>query len=222
MATTNWPLFDLEIRTADLTLRYPNDSDLMMLVDLAAEGVHDESFMPFSIPWTRIPVPDLQRKALQFHWQCRAETSPTNFRLPLVALVEGAIVGTSELWAKEFATLRQFETGSWLGQAFQGRGIGTAMRRATLALGFDGMGATRALTGAWEDNAASIAVTRKLGYVEQGHRWDVREGVATQLLGFEMEREQYDRVRPSDVEFIGLDGVREFLEIEATTRVVGC
>ncbi len=215
MANDHWPLFDLVLQTSDITLRYPSDDDLFALVELAGRGVHDESFMPFSVPWTREPEPALQRKALQYHWRTRADVTPTSFTTNLVVVRDDHVVGTSGLIAEEFPTLRQFETGSWLGREFQGRGIGTAMRRATLALGFEGFDAIRALTGAWEDNAASLAVTRKLGYVEQGHRWMNREGSATKMLGYEMQRERYERIRPSGLEFAGLDAARTFLEIGA-------
>ncbi|MEM1335489.1 MAG: GNAT family protein [Actinomycetota bacterium] len=213
--TMNWPLFGLTVRTDEVTLRYPDDEMLLELSDLAAAGIHDEGFMPFAMPWSREPQPELQRKALQFHWRCRAETTPESFRIPLAAFVDGELIGTSDLFATSFPTLRQFETGSWLGREFQGRGHGTAMRRATLALGFDGLGAERALTGAWEDNAASLGVTRKLGYSEQGHRWGDREGTATRLVGFEMDRSDFDAIRPTSVEFTGLDDAREFLGITA-------
>jgi len=211
--TSSWPLFGLEVRTDVVTLRYPDDEMLIELMELAAAGIHDESFMPFGVPWTREDPPALQQKGLQFHWRCRAELSADSLRIPLACFVDDELVGTSDLFATSFTTLRQFETGSWLGRGFQGRGIGKAMRAATLALGFDGLGGVRALTGAWDDNGPSIGVTRSLGYAEQGHRWMDREGTATKMVGFEMEPEQFERVRPADVEFIGLDQVREFLQI---------
>ena len=44
---------------------------------------------------------------------------------------------------------------SWLGRAFQGRGLGTEMRAAVLAFAFDGLCATAADSSAFLDNAAS-------------------------------------------------------------------
>ncbi len=214
MGTASWPLFDLEIRTPDLVLRYPDDDALMTLLDLVAEhGVHDPGSMPFLVPWTRLEPPQLQRMALQFHWRCRADTSPASFRIPLAVEVDGELVGMSEVSAESFPVLRHAATGSWLALPFQGRGIGTRMRVASLALAFDGFDAVAATTGAWEDNHASLGVTRRLGYGAQGHRWQVREGVRTRELRFEMTLDQYERIRPADVEFVGLAGVREFLAI---------
>jgi RimJ/RimL family protein N-acetyltransferase len=60
------------------------------------------------------------------------------------------------------------DTGSWLGLAHQGRGYGTEMRAAVLHLAFEGLGAVDARTDAFEDNAASYGVSRRLGYLDDG------------------------------------------------------
>ncbi len=52
MRSPHWPLFDLRITTPRLQLRPPTDEDLADLALLAADGVHEPDFMPFSIPWT--------------------------------------------------------------------------------------------------------------------------------------------------------------------------
>ena len=213
MPHPHWPLFDLEIRTPELTLRYPNDELLTKMVAVAAAGIHDPEFMPFSVPWTRFESPRLEQEALRFHWQNRAETRPGAFRIPLAVIADGEVIGSSDLVATDFSTLRCFETGSWLGRWFQSRGIGKRMRCATLALGFDGFGAELATTTAWHDNGPSLGVTRSLGYSPQGRRRESREGVATDLLAFELESEAFAAIRPPEIEFVGLDAVRSFLEL---------
>ncbi len=45
-----WPLFDLEIRTPRVTLRYVDDELARQMVDVAVAGVHDPDFMPFTTP----------------------------------------------------------------------------------------------------------------------------------------------------------------------------
>ncbi|MFK7917237.1 MAG: GNAT family N-acetyltransferase [Ilumatobacter sp.] len=214
MAHPYWPLFDLEIRFEELTLRYPDDDTLLKMVALAAEGIHDDDEMPFSVPWTRGETPDLECNALRFHWRTRADASPESIRIPLAVFRDDELVGASDLIADDFATLRQFETGSWLGRRFQGRGIGTKMRRATLCLGFDGLGAEWASTAAWEDNPASLGVTRSLGYQRQGTRRANREGHSTNLVGYEMHRSHFDAIRPDSITMNGIDGVCEFLGVE--------
>jgi RimJ/RimL family protein N-acetyltransferase len=210
-----WPLFDLEVRTPRVTLRPITDEVAVELAALAARGIHDPGFMPFAMPWTRSESPQLERGALQFYWRCRAEMTPASWSIHFAVVVDGTIVGTSAIMATDFARLRQFETGSWLGREFQGRGFGTEMRVATLTLGFVGFGAELALTGAWHDNGPSLGITRRLGYREQGWRRALRDDAGPdRLLGFEMGREHFDaELRRDDIELAGVEPVRELLEI---------
>jgi RimJ/RimL family protein N-acetyltransferase len=62
-------------------------------------------------------------------------------------------------------------TGSWLGLDYQGQGIGTQMRAAVLHLAFEGLGAQQAVSEAFDDNPASLGVSRKLGYRDDGVAW---------------------------------------------------
>lgn len=210
-----WPLFDLEVRTPRLALRYIDDELAVELADLAAQGIHDPGVMPFATPWSRHESPQLERQAMQFWWRCRAETSPSSWNLNFAVAVDGRIVGTSGLMSSDFERLRQFETGSWLGRTHQGQGLGREMRLATLTLGFVGFGADLATTGAWHDNGPSLGVTRSLGYVEQGWRRALRDDEhADRLVGFVMAREHFETtLRRDDIELVGVEAVREFLEI---------
>jgi hypothetical protein len=52
MNGTYWPFFGLRITTTRLELRYPDDELAVALADVAAQGVHDPSTMPFTVPWT--------------------------------------------------------------------------------------------------------------------------------------------------------------------------
>jgi RimJ/RimL family protein N-acetyltransferase len=210
-----WPLFDLEVRTPHLTLCPITDEVAVELAALAARGIHEPGYMPFAMPWTRADSPRLERQALQFYWRCRAEMTPAAWNISFGVVVDGTVVGTSGIMATDFARLRQFETGSWLGREHQGRGIGTEMRIATLTLGFSGFGAELAVTGAWHDNGPSLGVTRRLGYREQGWRRALRDDDRPdRLLGFEMPREHFHaHVRRDDIELVGVDAVRELLEI---------
>ncbi|MFK8026249.1 MAG: GNAT family N-acetyltransferase [Ilumatobacter sp.] len=213
MGSSHWPLFDLEVRTPRLTLRYPDDALLVEMLDVAAAGVHDDDFMPFEVPWTRHEPPKLQQEALRFHWSCRAEACSELFRLPLAVIVDGAVVGSSEIAARGFGVSGQFGTGSWLGQGFQGRGLGTEMRLATLHLGFDGFGASAAHTSFWFDNAASEAVTRKLGYTPNGVFVSSREGHAAAQHHYTMRREHFATLRRADITLAGVDSARDFLDL---------
>lgn len=103
------------------------------------------------------------------------------------------------------------------GREHQGDGIGTEMRLATLTLGFVGFGADMALTGAWHDNERSVGVTRKLGYRDQGWRRALRDDDhPDRQLAFEMPREHFEsQLRRDDIELVGVDPVRDFLQIPA-------
>lgn len=168
MAHPYWPLFDLRVRTPRIELRAPDDDDAVAIAALAAGGIHPPGTMPFALPWTDQPSPMLERSTLQFVWRQRAEWKAEEWHMPLVVSENGQPVGVQGVNAKAFRTLRLVETGSWLGRAHQGRGLGKEMRAAVLHLAFAGLGADTAYSGAWEDNAASLAVSRALGYVDNG------------------------------------------------------
>ena len=168
MAHPHWPLFDLVIRTPRVTLRYLDDALGDALAALAAGGVHDPGFMPFTMPWTDVPSPELERNALRFYWSSRAASTPENWSVPFMVRRQGVLVGMQELSGKNFAVTRTVGTGSWVGQAFQGQGIGTEMRSAVLQFAFDHLKAERADSGAFTDNPRSLAVSRALGYRPDG------------------------------------------------------
>ena len=194
-----WPLFDLRIRTPRLELRYPDDEGVFELARLAAAGIHDPDYMPFGLGWTDVPSPEQERNSLQYHWRLRAEWKPESWNLSLLTICDGRIVGTQGVFATDFGVLREAETGSWLGREFQGRGIGKEMRAAILHLLFEGLGARRANTAAWEDNHRSLGVTRSLGYVENGDQYQMQRDKAGHHLRFKLEREDWERRRRDDI-----------------------
>ena len=68
----------------------------------------------------------------------------------------------------DFAKLRTVNSGSSLAVHARGRGTAVAMRTAILGLAFDHLGAVTATSCARVDNEPSLAVSRRLGYVENG------------------------------------------------------
>jgi RimJ/RimL family protein N-acetyltransferase len=159
-----WPLRNLVLRTPRLELRPDDDPGLRELVDEARRGVHEPDYMPFTYPWTDDP----EHTWLQYHWSMRAALSPAEWRLNFLVRVAGRVIGTQGMAATDFAVTRTAMTGSWLGRRHQGRGYGTEMRAAVAVFGFDWLGATRMMSEAFDDNHASLAVSRKLGYVPDG------------------------------------------------------
>jgi RimJ/RimL family protein N-acetyltransferase len=201
----HWPLFGLRIRTPTMELRCPDDQLGCRLGELAACGVHDPATMPFSIPWTDAPAKEIPRNALVHYWTNRAQLTPASWHISLAAIVDGEVVGAGGLVADDFGERRTFETGSWMGQRFQGQGFGFEFRQACLHLGFAGLGAKEATTGAWHDNAASLAVTAKLPYEPNGEDVMLRRGRADRILRFRMTRERWDTVRRDDIVIEGLE-----------------
>jgi RimJ/RimL family protein N-acetyltransferase len=197
----HWPLFGLRIRTPRVELRYPTDDDASALAELAERGIHDPDTMPFGIPWTdQGPA-----QHLQFFWRNRAEWTPEQWHCPLVTLLDEEVVGTQGIFANHFATLRTFETGSWLGRAHQGKGIGKEMRAAIVHLGFAGLSAIEAVTGAWHDNHPSLGVTRALGYLDNGEQRMPRRDEGDRMLKFRLPREVWEQRRRDDIEIEGLE-----------------
>jgi RimJ/RimL family protein N-acetyltransferase len=214
MSTSVWPLFGLRVITPRLELRYVDDHLGAQLADLAAQGIHDPAFMPFAFEWTDAPADRLRPNTMQHYWRCRAETTPTHWHLPFATIVDGEVVGTTSLGADHFPTLRTFESGSWLGRAHQGRGIGREMREATLHLGFAGFAAACATTSAFDDNGPSLGVTRSLGYEPNGTEPKVRRGQVATSLQFRMPADDWQaRVRRDDISIDGLEPVLGFLAL---------
>lgn len=127
-----------------------------------------------------------------------------------MAVVDGSAVGTQTVQAHHFDVTRAVSTGSWLGRAFQGRGIGKEMRTAVLHLAFAGLGVEVAYSGAFEDNQASLGVSRSLGYVANGDRVHDSEGDVAREIGLKLERADWERRRRHDIEIQGLDGCLEW------------
>lgn len=210
----HFPAFALEVRTPRLTLRFPDDGDLVDLAELGTRGVHPPDQMPFTVPWTRVPVPFQQRNTIQFFWQQRLTLQGDVPSITLVTVVEDEIVGTQGLMTSSWKGTRTIETGSWLGLEFQGRGIGKEMRLAALHLAFDGFGAERCVTSAYADNPSSIAVTEALGYRPNGTMLTARDGAPTELVHYTMDRADFDAIRRDDIEIVGADPVVQLFGTE--------
>lgn len=190
-AMTAWPLFGLRVVTPTIELRYPDDALAERLAALTLEPIHDPAVMPFGLPWTDAPVEERARNTLQYLWRERGALTPESWSVPLAVLDGDEVVGIQTVLATGFATLRAVETGSWLIQAAQGRGIGTTMRRAVLHLAFAGFGAEVATTAAWHDNGASLGVTTKLGYEPNGEDVLLRREAADRMLRYRMTRARW-------------------------------
>lgn len=200
------PLFELGLRTPRLELRLPTHAEILELASVAERGIHPPEEMPFQEPWTDwIGNDEWPESFVGFHEQSTAAIRPESWRLQLVTFLDGRPIGTQEIRADDFARDRVVQTGSWLGQEFQGRGYGTEQRLAVLALAFDGLGAKAALSGALEGNVASARVSAKLGYVVTGVGSVAPRGVPAPHTDFRLERGAWERLDRTPVEIRGLE-----------------
>jgi RimJ/RimL family protein N-acetyltransferase len=204
-----WPLFDLVVRTPRLELRLPREEEFPAIVELVDAGIHDPGTMPFFVAWTDLDPEPRAREAAQWMWGHRANWSPDKWTLTACVFVDGQPVGMQDIGAENFRGVRSVDTGSWLGRAHQGKGIGREMREAVLHLAFAGLGAEEALSGAFEDNAASLATSRAVGYEENGEARGRRRDGSGRTVRFRMGRDAWELRRRNDIEIIGLAGCLE-------------
>lgn len=200
-----WPFFGLRITTPRLELRYPTDADLVDLVTVAQHGVHDESTMPFTTPWTDKPSPRFEREAMQHFWRSRSDFSPRQWDLLFAVVFEGEVVGVQNLNASDFPRMRTIETGSWLGQSHQRLGIGTEMRRAVLQFAFEQLDAVQVTSSAFTDNIGSQKVSIAAGYEENGTAIAPRRDGRGELIRYRITRERWNETRIEGISVTGFE-----------------
>lgn len=218
-----FPPFGLRIRCGALEQRVLRDEDLPELVELVRDGVQAPGTpMPFLADWHEVPFAPgrpgaFPASSLPWWWTQRATFAPDDWHLALTVRHEGVLVGMQDMHASHFPLTRTVETGSWLGRAHQGHGLGTVMRQMAIGFAVDELDAAACESGYVEGNRASQAVSRKSGYVENGRRVIVQQ---TQQ-GPVAVREQRVIVTPETVvrpaEPVVVDGaheLRRFLAIE--------
>ena len=155
----SWPLHQLILTTPDLVLRGMTEADAQALAFVVPQDLeHDPRLAHVS------PAADV----LQAYWRNAGLWQPTSWVLELVVLQDGRPIGLQALEGEDFAVRRTVDSHSWLVPEVRGNGLGKQMRAAVLELAFAHLGAAWAITEAWEDNAASLGVSRSLGYVDNG------------------------------------------------------
>ncbi|MDR6791565.1 RimJ/RimL family protein N-acetyltransferase [Pseudarthrobacter oxydans] len=183
-----WPLFGLTLATPRLELRPIQDHEIPAAVAAARTGIHEPGRNPFSTPWTELPAQDLGPNMARWYWRCRAECTPESWTLLLGIWHNSEFIGCQDVGAKDFATLKTVSTGSWLKQSAQGRGLGKEMRAAVALYAFDWLGAEVAESEAADWNAASLGVSRSLGYE--------LNGTTRKAWGTKVETVQHVRLTP--------------------------
>jgi RimJ/RimL family protein N-acetyltransferase len=198
------PLFEVRLRTPRLELRLGTPEEIDELGRLAQRGIHPPEKMPFAVAWSdQIGKPTFPDDFRAYHAGLLTAWRPEAWRIDFLVWESGSLVGAQGISSTDFSNVRTVETGSWLGAAHQGRGIGTEMRTSALELIFRGLGAVAATSGWLEGNRSSARVSEKLGYAETGVREISPRGIPVPHHDLRLERT--DWVSPFPVEITGLE-----------------
>lgn len=140
----------------------------------------------------------------------RSALTTEDWNVHFLVRLDGRVVGVQSVHARQFAITSEVSTGSWLGLAHQGRGVGTEMRAAVLLLAFEHLGAVCARSSAFTDNAASNRVSAKLGYRPDGTGTWARRGARAEQVRLLVTPATF--ARPGwKLDVDGLDGCRGLL-----------
>ncbi len=213
-AATALPLLGLRITAGPVELRGVTDDLLGPLAELATD-IHGPDFMPFGFPWSLTPAAEMPLSLAQYHWGKRASFSPARWTADFAVFYEGELVGSQGFGTKDYLITRGGETGSWLGRRFQGRGIGTAMRQVICAFIFDQLDAAYITSSAFDDNPASLAVSRKTGYADNGVDWVNRLGNSAVMRRILLEPANLVRYK-HDLMAEGVPEFRKSIGLEAS------
>ena len=132
------------------------------------QGIHDPGTMPFFVPWTDVEPAQRARESAQWLWRHRANWSADKWTFTGAAFVDGQPDRHAGHGGRALPRRALGRDRVLAGASPPGPGLGREMREAILHLAFEGLGAEEALSGAFEDNAASLATSRAVGYEENG------------------------------------------------------
>ena len=164
-----WAPFKLTVRVGELTLRVLRDSDIAAIHGVTAAEIFGEPLPEHMFPWLK------EKPDPSFRWAHRADMSPEEWSLDFGVHLDGEVIGSVDLRAKNFPHNHEVETGSWIYHRLQGRGIGTQIRHAAAVFCFEHLGACQLRSECDPGNAASQAVSRKLGYTINGNKAVLRK-----------------------------------------------
>lgn len=207
-----WPPAQLTLVSGDLELTPMCDADLPGLIELVLSGIHDPGTTPFIPPWTDAPANRAPAEFVRHYGRTLFKQVPGAVALEFAVRVRGTLIGVQGLSGENFPLLRTVETGSWLGLAHQGQGLGTRMRQAACAFAFDQLGAERITSHAFLDNPASRAVSRKVGYRPNGRDWKAPRGAVREQEVLLLTPETFVRGEPVVVS--GADEYRAFVGLD--------
>lgn len=209
----HWPLFGIELAVGDVLLNPLREADIGPLADIYPDDAEHD---PRALLWSDMDLSDNRKRlVIQGYWKNWGNWSPDSWCLAFRVLHHGRVVGTQSLEADLFPQLRTVDSGSWLATEARGHGVGTAMRTAILGLAFDHLGADVAITSSRTDNAPSLAVSRRLGYMENGVSRVISPTGPCELLHFRLDRTTWIASgKGAEVSVRGLEGCGPYFGTE--------
>ena len=209
--TDLWPPFGLVIQSGDLRLTPVSDDDLLGLVDLALDGIHPADMMPFDVPGPRhrptnspAATPSTTGKTRPV----RAGAVQSGFRR-----APGRRPGRGPgLHRRPLRDHPHRGDRVLAGGPVPGSGHRNPDARGDLHLALRPPGGDPGHIGAFVDNPASLAVSRKLGYRPNGVVR--RNRLGTLALNQQLALNPGDLVRGEPIEVVGLEPLRRFLGLD--------
>lgn len=176
---------DVTLRTSRLVLRPP------LLEDAGNIARYLDNFAVAG-NLSRVPYPYrlADAKGWLRSWRADRPAAETGFTIALGA--EGAIGHVGFHPDTEGTVI-----GYWLAQPFWGRGLMSEAVRRVLEWYFDVTDAARVASGVFDFNLASLAIQRKMGFVETGvsRRLCLARGTEVRHIDTELTREAWEEQR---------------------------
>jgi RimJ/RimL family protein N-acetyltransferase len=203
-----WPVHGLSLRTGDVELRVMTEADLEIVCRILPADVELD---PAATRYVGLDERS-SRSAIvaQGYWRALGTWSSESWALPFVVRgLGGAVLGVQWLEGPQFHSDRVVDSSSWLVLEARGSGLGKQMRTAVLELAFGHLSAVAAVSSAVLGNAASLGVSRSLGY-RDAHR-SVLEHSGETLQHLRLERSAWvESGRGRAVSVSGLQGALPF------------
>jgi RimJ/RimL family protein N-acetyltransferase len=208
-----WPLFDLRLTFNDTMLRPVRETDLNELARILPDDFEHD---PSSSLLLGLDLASNRRRLLfQNYWRNWGTWSVESWTLDFCVIYQGQVVGIQALEAEHFVELRTVDSGSWLAPDYRGVGLGTSMRIAILGFAFDHLGAQAAITSARFENAASLGVSRRIGYRDNGVSTSRSPSGPCQLHHMRLTRAQWQESSLGDSVLVtGLSGCALYFGLE--------
>lgn len=184
-----WPFFDLSLTVGDVVLRGATDADLDPLLAILPDDLEQD---PGAERFSGMDAGSDRRRIFTAEiWKHRGTWTPRSWCLDLLVEVGGELVGLQALEGDDFPTLGTVDSFSWLATTARGRGTAIAMRAAVLGFAFEHLGAVAAVSSATMGNAPSLAVSRRLGYADNGVSLTDSPSGVVQLQHLRLTRERW-------------------------------